>query len=512
MNVAVVVPPGRLPQWHAWCIDALLADPRLSVRVVTVSGPHARAPRGIAARFRRTALELVDVPRGEGSLDGAAAIVDLTVAGVAGAAAHGVWRFELGDDDDRAQPFAREIGAGRATIEARLIRRRSGVDEVVRSGRFAVTRWYPTTLKIALRETALWPAIGLGAVADGVDVPAERAEPRAPARPLGVAGNVRFGGSLVRRLADAGTSAFVGMADWNVGFVDGGPARLLSDEPLEVRWLPEPAPNTFVADPFLVERDGVRALLVEGFDYAHGRGAIDALVLGDDDAIVRRVRVIDRPTHLSYPYPLEIDGALYVVPENSAGNEVALYRCVRFPDEWERETALFPGFDGVDTTIFAHDGRWWALCTRYSRGSTLALYAFHAASPRGSWTAHALNPIVVDVSRARPAGQPFVVDGVLYRPAQDCSETYGGGLVIARVDELTPTSFRESIVQRHAPARFGKWSDGIHTVSFGDGRIAVDGKRTYRDLRKIPGTARKIRSLARRVFARSAPTNATTVA
>ncbi len=335
---------------------------------------------------------------------------------------------------------------------------------------------------------------------------------RAVPRRLGVAGGVRFGAALVRRLAAAAGSAFLGMAEWNVGFVEGGAARLLSAEPLDVRWLPAPSRNTFIADPFIVERDGVRALFVEAFEYGHGRGVIDALVLDAADNVVRRARAIDQPTHLSYPYPVEIDGDLYIVPENSEGNEVALYRCTRFPDRWERETALFPAFDGVDTTIFRHDERWWAFCTRYSHGSTLALYAFHAGSPRGPWSAHALNPIVVDVASARPAGQPFVVDGALYRPAQDCSESYGGGLVIARIDELTPTSYCEEIVQRHAARHLGRWSDGIHTVSFAGGRIVVDGKRVYSDFRKIPSTARKIRSLARRVLARRTPTNETTFA
>src|SRR6202022_4835217 len=125
------------------------------------------------------------------------------------------------------------------------------------------------------------------------------------------------------------------------------------------------------------------------------------------------------------------------------------YRCVSFPDRWVRESALFSAFDGVDTTLFPHAGRWWAFCTRYSRGSTLALNAFFADSPRGPWSPHALNPIVVDVSSARPAGQPFTVDGTLYRPGQDCSESYGGGLAIARIDELTPAAYRETIVQRH---------------------------------------------------------------
>jgi hypothetical protein len=322
---------------------------------------------------------------------------------------------------------------------------------------------------------------------------------------------VRFASSLGLRLG-AAASAVLDVVEWNVGFVDGGAARLLSAEPLNVQWLPRPAPLTFIADPFVAERDGVRALFVETFDYHHGRGTIDALVLDDDDRVVRRRRIIDLATHLSYPYPVEIDGEMYLVPENYEANEVALYRCVEFPDRWEREAALFPALDGVDTTLFAHAGRWWAFCTRFSRGSTLALNAFHAASPRGPWSPHALNPIVVDVSSARPAGQPFTVDGVLYRPGQDCSESYGGGIVIARIDELTPTAYRETIVQRHSARGFDRWNAGIHTVSFTRGRIVVDGKHVYRDLRNLPGVARKVLARAGRLLRGRRPAKEATVA
>jgi hypothetical protein len=509
--VAVAVPAGKVPQWHAWAIAALRAEPALTVRVVRVPDSRPGPARPLAARLGVAALAPVDVAAEGAELAGADAILDLTGGGVSAEAPHGVWRFRIGEDDDPALPAGREIASGSATFTTALLRRTGGATEVVRTGRFGVTRWYPGTIRLALGETARWPAVVLSALAAGAAVAGTPLIVRSAPRPLGPLETARFCGWLVRRLAAAATASLLEVSEWNVGFVHGEAARLLSSDPLEVRWLPQPEPFTFIADPFVVERDGVRALLVETFEYDHGRGVIDALILDEDDNVVRRERAIDGATHLSYPYPVEIDGELYLVPETCERNEVALYRCVRFPDKWEREIALFPAFDGVDTTLFAHGGRWWAFCTRYSRGSTLALNAFHADSPRGPWRPHALNPIVVDVASARPAGQPFVVDGTLYRPAQDCSDSYGGGLVIARIDELTPDAYREEIVQRHAAGGFGRWNRGIHTVSFTRGRIVVDGKYTYRDLRKLPATARKAVGIARRLL-RGGPANEATFA
>src|SRR5213596_456309 len=57
--------------------------------------------------------------------------------------------------------------------------------------------------------------------------------------------------------------------------------------------------------------------------------------------------------------------------------------------------------------------------------------------PLGPWRPHPGNPVKVDVRSSRPAGGPFLFGGNLYRPAQDCSRTYGGGITINRVTHLS---------------------------------------------------------------------------
>src|SRR3569833_971384 len=71
------------------------------------------------------------------------------------------------------------------------------------------------------------------------------------------------------------------------------------------------------------------------------------------------------------------------------------------------------------------------------------LHLWYAQDILGPWTPHAANPDKTDVGSARPAGATFESDGVLYRPAQDSSHTYGGRVVINRVLALTPETFRE---------------------------------------------------------------------
>ena len=79
---------------------------------------------------------------------------------------------------------------------------------------------------------------------------------------------------------------------------------------------------------------------------------------------------------------------------------------------------------------------------------------------------------------SRPAGTPFWVDGALYRPAQDCSSTYGARVQINRILVLTPTDFSEEVVACVEPDSRGLYPRGLHTLSSLGRQTLVDGKRS----------------------------------
>jgi hypothetical protein len=169
------------------------------------------------------------------------------------------------------------------------------------------------------------------------------------------------------------------------------------------------------------------------------------------------------------------DGAQrYVVPEQSQARRVALYE-LRAGGLHE-VCVLLEGVAAVDPTLLRHGGRWWLFCTDGERDDNGALLLFHAPALRGPWLPHPLNPVVRDVRRARPAGTPFVVNGTLYRPAQDCSTGYGARVALARVDVLDADVYRETVVAHLAPPRRGRGRHGLHTLALRDGVGLVDGK------------------------------------
>lgn len=203
------------------------------------------------------------------------------------------------------------------------------------------------------------------------------------------------------------------------GRLDGTPFTVLPDDG-----------RRFYADPFVIERDFRHFLFVEEFEYAKGRGTISVAELGADGRFgVPRV-VLEEQHHLSYPQVFASGGEIFMLPESSAARELVLYRAERFPDRWVRDTVLMTDRDFNDATLLESVGRFWLFGTeRFDHGSasdTMTVYS--APSLRGPWTPHALNPIAIDHSAARPGGAFIRQGDQTVLPVQDGSRAYGGGL------------------------------------------------------------------------------------
>jgi hypothetical protein len=245
-----------------------------------------------------------------------------------------------------------------------------------------------------------------------------------------------------------------------------------------------PAKDRFWADPHVVEREGRHWVFLEEFPYRADRGHISVLEFDEKgrpvDAAPREV--LSRPYHLSHPFLFEYRGELFMIPETLANRTVELYRCAEFPGRWELHATLMQDVDAVDATLFEHDGKWWmfvGLCENPGASSHDELFLFYASDPLGaSWTPHPRNPIVSDVRRARPAGGLFRSNGAIFRPAQDCSRSYGCGIRLHEVRHLSETDYEEREVGALEPL----WRPGLvgtHSISHA-GRLTVIDARQRR--------------------------------
>ena len=142
-----------------------------------------------------------------------------------------------------------------------------------------------------------------------------------------------------------------------------------------------------------------------------------------------------------------------------------------------RHSTLIDKIDAIDSTVFQHGDRWWLMHSGTKGCGPWSLFLWHAPSPFGPWEPHPANPVKTDVTSSRPAGNVFVHEGQLYRPAQDGRYWYGYGLTINRIDRLTPVSFQETVVRRMSADPQGPYPHGFHTLSGYGNQTVVDGKK-----------------------------------
>ena len=142
-----------------------------------------------------------------------------------------------------------------------------------------------------------------------------------------------------------------------------------------------------------------------------------------------------------------------MLPETSQNRSLEIYRALELPHRWELEKVICEDVVAADATVFEHAGRWWLFANQSVAGGGQddELFAYWSESPLGEWTPHRDNPVVSDVTRARPAGRPFRIGDDLIRPAQDGSRDYGYALALNRVEVLTESEYRETLIERITP-------------------------------------------------------------
>jgi len=222
----------------------------------------------------------------------------------------------------------------------------------------------------------------------------------------------------------------------------------------------------YYADPFLFRYQGQTFVLLEDYCRAIRKGVISAAEVVGDRLASNPVPVLERPYHLSYPVVLEEAGTIYMLPESSANKTVELYRAVAFPWQWEREKILIQGVALADATPVFHQNRWWLFAAAGDPGTTGQdeLVIFYSDRLTGPWQPHARNPVKSDCRSARPAGRIVCEHGRLFRPAQNCEERYGSGIVWQEIIELTPSRFYEKEVARFDASSIPGLK-GLHTVN-----------------------------------------------
>ena len=493
-----------LAQWQARCVESVGAVPgveiegwleRRAVRpggVIRDTGARTTVAVPDLLRSLRTTADIAATgPSDVAPPIPVEVLLDLTSEGVAMPVpwAAEVWHFAYGEALGRDPDRAALVGYIRSPgiIRVALVSEPSGT--IVHEGWLqAVSWWNGKPLERLLTDPGDWPAATARRRLDPAHTAGGSADDQVPVAATAVGRGRRpsevppptplLEVAAVGRRIRGWVDVLTRHPDWNIGLIDAPIEQVPDLVAPTVTWLPLRR-NHFAADPFGIERDGLLHIFFEDFDQRTSRGVIAHLAMAADRTVSEPEVVLDPGVHTSYPYLIEHDGTVFMLPETSAAGELVLYEAIDFPRLWRPAATLLPGVPAADATIVEYEGRWWMFATRVDRGANHNLFVWHAPTPTGPWAAHALNPVKTDARSARPAGTPFLVAGRLRRPGQDNSRIYGGRVVVNEVQILTPDAFAERPVGVVQPWPGSPYPDGLHTLSAVGGRTLIDGNRRH---------------------------------
>lgn len=264
--------------------------------------------------------------------------------------------------------------------------------------------------------------------------------------------------------------AFVG-GEWKVGYRKIGSKQ-------NYTFVDVPT-GTWIADPFIYEANGAHYLFVELFEKEKNKACIGYYRFIDGEPVFQG-KIIEQPYHMSYPCIFEYDGEHYMIPESSAGNTVDLYRAVQFPDQWVLDTTFLTDVKYVDTTVVKLDNDFYALAYgKEGREWRLKLFALDMKQR----TFQCIAEKAYETNIGRPAGY-FLYDGILKRPAQDCSRKYGEALLIYQIDKLGQGCLDEHLVDKQYANKvlLPNPADRIHTYTCSSMYEVVDVYYEHFDL------------------------------
>ena len=265
---------------------------------------------------------------------------------------------------------------------------------------------------------------------------------------------------------------------WNLGFIEEELEQTLSTKKPQIHWVKKRFTDRWFADPFILDvTDSEIIVLVEEYCYAVRRGRLARVLINRKTYEELSYEVIlDLPTHLSFPFIFRKDGMVFVMPENSASGCSTIYT---YNDATRKLTSVSRVAEEpfTDAIFFSYAGKdyLWTTMVPEPNGKVLSIYEFDKKTMQ---VRRKIATKEFPLNIARNAGEPFVINGELYRPAQDCTACYGHGVVLQRA-EIRDGEWIFTDVNSFYPDTF-RYNQGVHTFNHYKGLIVIDA-RGYRN-------------------------------
>ncbi len=262
---------------------------------------------------------------------------------------------------------------------------------------------------------------------------------------------------------------------WNIGII-GFPIQKILEKDPKIIWVPKPPKTSFWADQFSFRISDQKFIIYESYSKILRRGRILIATLDHDLKLVNKKIILDDKKHLSYPFTFNHDGSIYLICEAAKSKTLTLYEIDQKNLEAKKIRDIFSDEKIIDPTMIFYQNKFWLFYTKADGPSSNLNIAF-SDSLFSDFKQHPKNPVKISTYSARPAGTLFLADGKLYRPSQNCSETYGGSIIINQVTTLNEEGFSEEFAKEIKPNPNDFYNQGLHTISdFGEFTL-IDGKK-----------------------------------
>lgn len=230
----------------------------------------------------------------------------------------------------------------------------------------------------------------------------------------------------------------------------------------------------WAADPFIFEYNNEVYIFAELYDYIKRRGVLGYYKL-EGKSRGKWKPIIVEDYHMSYPNIFRMGDEVFIMPESNACSELYMYRAVKFPDKWEKCNKLRIGVEYADTTPFEWNGEKKALTYRVTDPYHPELLLLDLED-----CTHDRKLELPNVERRRSAGNVFEYKGKRIRPAQDCVEDYGTGIIFYEYGMTSNGEYYEDEVLELKPEQLvlshTLYLTGMHTYNCTENYEVIDIK------------------------------------
>ena len=273
--------------------------------------------------------------------------------------------------------------------------------------------------------------------------------------------------SLIGNIYDRITDSF-----WTIGFIENTLEDVVNNKPLRYVWIKNHYTDRWFADPFVLDvNDDYVYLLVEEYTYTRRKGLIVKLTIDRKLLIItKREEVLEVDTHLSFPIIERKQDTLFIYPENYASGKLSLYEFLPVENKCNKIITLChaPVTDAVCCNYFG-DKLLFSTTHPHDNGNVLDIYRWNEEQETYVFN----TSITFKENIARNAGNFFKVGDKVYRPAQECNNSYGHALSIQTVQLNEQKEWKFKEVRRIPPSTL-QYPLGIHTFNHYKGVIVVD--------------------------------------